>query len=80
MHLPARGRSAWPGGPRADLAEHELACRFDLHLDDLQPGGPPRVGVAGSWVVDSRWVTRQRIPGLGRRIVMTCSLFLEPDM
>ena len=60
--------------------EHELACRFDLRLDDLQPGGRPCVGVAGSWVIDSRWVTRQWIPGLGRRIVMTCSLSLEPDM
>ena len=56
-------------------AEHELACRFDLRLGDLQP-----VGVAGSWVIDSRWVTRQRIPALGRRIMMTCSLSLEPDM
>jgi polyisoprenoid-binding protein YceI len=60
--------------------EHELACRFDLGLDDLRPGGPPRVGVAGSWVIDSRWITRQRIPALSRRIVMTCSLSLEPDM
>ena len=61
-------------------AEHELACRFDLRLGDPQPGGPQRVGVAGSWVIDSRWVTRQRIPALGRRIMMTCSLSLEPDM
>jgi polyisoprenoid-binding protein YceI len=60
--------------------EHELACQFDLRLDDLQPGAPQRVGVAGSWIIDSRWVTRQWIPGLGRRIVMTCSLSLEPDM
>ena len=61
-------------------AEHELACRFDLRLDDLRPGGPPGLKVASSLVIDSRWVTRQRIPALGRGIVMTCSLFLEPDM
>ncbi len=61
-------------------AEHELACRFDLYLDDPRPGGPPGLMVASSLVIDSRWVTRQRIPALGRRIVMTCSLFLEPDM
>jgi polyisoprenoid-binding protein YceI len=60
--------------------EHELASRFDLRLDDPQPGGPPRLKVASSLVIDSQWVTRQRIPALGRRIVMTCSLFLEPDM
>ena len=61
-------------------AEHELACRFDLRLDDPQPGSPPRLKVASSLVIDSRWVTRQRIPALGRHIVMTCSLFLEPEM
>ena len=61
-------------------AEHELACRFDLRLDDSQPGGPPRLKVASSLVIDSQWVTRQRIPALGRRIVMTCSLSLEPEM
>ena len=78
---------AWvPGGWRAvgqlqvKGAEHELACQFDVYPGDLQPGGPPRVGVAGRWVIDSRWITRQRIPALGRRIVMTCSMSLEPDM
>ena len=80
-------RLAWvPAGWRAvgrlqvKGAEHELACRFDLHLDDPQPGRPPRLKVASSLVIDSQWVTRQRIPALGRRIVMTCSLSLEPDM
>jgi hypothetical protein len=38
------------------------ACRFDLRLDDSQPCGPPRLKVAGSLVIDSQWVTRQRIP------------------
>ena len=60
-------------------AEHEVASRFDLRLDDPQPGGPPRLKVASSLVIDSQWVTRQRIPALGRRIVMTCSVSLEPD-
>ena len=80
-------RLAWvPAGWRAvgclqvKGAEHELACRFDLRLDDSQPGGPPCLKVASSLVIDSQWVTRQRIPALDRRIVMTCSLSLEPDM
>jgi polyisoprenoid-binding protein YceI len=60
--------------------EHELACRFELRLDAPRPGGPPRVGVASSWGIDSRWITRQRIPALGRRIVMTCSMSLELDV
>jgi len=60
--------------------EHELACRFDPCLDDLRPGGPQQLLIACSWVIDSRWITRQWIPGLGRRIVMTCSLSLQPDI
>ncbi len=76
--VPAGWRAV--GRLRLKDTEHELACRFDLRLDDLQPGGRQRVGVVSSWVIDSRWVTRQRIPALGRRIVMTCSLSVEPDM
>jgi len=80
--LLARVPAGWRAVGRLQVkgAEHELACRFDLRLDDSQPGGPPRLKVASSLVIDSRWVTRQRIPGLGRRIVMTCSLSLEPDI
>jgi hypothetical protein len=60
--------------------EHELVCRFDLRPDDPRPGGPSRLQVAGTLVIDSRWITRQWIPALDRRIAMTCSLSLEPDM
>jgi hypothetical protein len=42
--------------------EHELACQLDLDLPDTRPGGPQRVIIAISWVIDSRWVTSQRIP------------------
>jgi len=42
--------------------EHELACLLDLDLPGTRPGGPQRVIIATSWVIDSRWVTRQRIP------------------
>ena len=59
---------------------HTSHHRFELRLDDPQPGGPLRLQVASSLVIDSQWVTRQRIPALGRRIVMTCSLSLEPEM
>jgi polyisoprenoid-binding protein YceI len=60
-------------------AEHELACRFDLRLDNPRPGCPPHLKVAGTLIIDSRWITRQWIPALDRRIEMTCSLSLEPD-
>jgi polyisoprenoid-binding protein YceI len=60
--------------------EHELACQLDLRLGGARPDGSPRILVAGSWVIDSRWITSQRIPALGRRVVMTCSFSLQPDM
>jgi polyisoprenoid-binding protein YceI len=80
-------RLAWvPAGWRAvgrlqvKNAEHELACLLDLHAGDPRPGDRPGVVITSSWVIESRWVTSQWIPGLGRRIVMTCSSWLEPDM
>ena len=60
--------------------EHDLACQLDLRLGGTRPDGSPRILVAGSWVIDSRWITSQRIPALGRRVVMTCSFSLQPDM
>ncbi len=64
---------------RVKNVEHELACQLDLDLPDTRPGDPPRIIIASSWVIDSRWVTSQWVPALGRRIVMTCSFSLEPD-
>ena len=61
-------------------AEHELACQFGVRLDAARPGGAPRLVIACSWVIDSTWVTSQRIPALGRRVVMRCSFHLDPDI
>jgi len=61
-------------------AEHELACQLDLQIGDPRPGDRPGAVITSSWVIDSRWVTSQWIPALSRRIVMTCSSSLEPDM
>jgi polyisoprenoid-binding protein YceI len=62
---------AWvPAGWRAvgrlqvKNAEHELACRLDLHLGGTRPDGSPRILITSSWVIDSRWITRQWIPDL----------------
>jgi polyisoprenoid-binding protein YceI len=60
--------------------EHELACQLNLHYGETRPDGSQRVIIVSNWVIDARWVTSQRFPGLGRRIVMTCSSSLEPDM
>jgi polyisoprenoid-binding protein YceI len=60
--------------------EHDLACQLDPDLPGTRPGDPPRIIIASNWVIDSRWVTTRWIPALGRRIAMTCSFFLEPEM
>ena len=51
--------------------DHELACRFGLRLGDPRPDGSPRILITSGWVIGSRWITSQRIPALGRRVVMT---------
>ena len=43
-------------------------------------GGAQLPVITSSWVIDSTWVTSQRIPALGRRIAMTCSFHLEPEL
>ena len=60
--------------------EHELACQLDMDRD----GGPlddsSLFRITSNWILDSRWITRQWIPGLSRRITMTCSFLLEPGL
>ena len=75
---PAGWRAA--GRLQVKNAEHELACLLDLQVGDPRPGDRPGVVITSSWVIDSRWVTSQWIPALSRRIAMTCSSSLEPDM
>jgi YceI-like protein len=60
--------------------EHELACQLDLDRDGEPLSDPPRIRITSRWILDSRWITRHWIPGLGRRIPMTCSFLLEPSM
>lgn len=60
-------------------SEHELACQLLVQFGDAQSADSGHIGIVSTWVLDSRWVTSQRIPTLGRRIVMTCSVSLEPD-
>jgi polyisoprenoid-binding protein YceI len=76
--VPAGWRAV--GRLRVKNIEHELACQLDLRLNGMPLGGSPRIMVASRWVLDSRWVTTRWVPALGRRIVMTCSFSLEPDI
>ena len=58
--------------------DHALACELDLVGPRPGAAGPSRVIVTSRWVLDSRWITSQWIPGLSRRIVMTCAVTLDP--
>jgi hypothetical protein len=68
------------GRLRVKNTEHELACQFGVRFGDPEPAGSPRPVVTCSWVIDPAWVATQRIPALDRRIQMTCSFRLDPDM
>jgi polyisoprenoid-binding protein YceI len=75
-------RAGWRAAGRLQVknAEHNLACYLALHPGGTRPDGSPCIVITSSCVIDSRWITRQWIPGLGRRIVMTCSCSLQLDM
>ena len=80
LSRPAAG--SWrvdPARSQASFAARVAGRPVGGRLYNPQPCGPMRLKVASSLVIDSQWVTRQRIPALGRRIVMTCSVSLEPD-
>ena len=66
------------GRLRVKGKDHELACQVSPQLGKLQPANS-RI-LTSTWALDSRWVTSERILALGRRIPMTCSLALVPDM
>lgn len=75
--VPAGWRAV--GQLRLKGTERPLACQLEV-----DPGGPADgtsgLAITSRWALDSRWVTRQRIPALGRRIVMACSIALVPDL
>ena len=60
-------------------AEHELACQLELRPGEPAPDGQPRLVITSQWVIDSRWITSEWIPGLSRRVVITCSFGLQPS-
>jgi polyisoprenoid-binding protein YceI len=78
VRVPAGWRTV--GRLQVKNAEHELACQLGVQLGDSRPGRAPRLVIACTWAIDSAWVTSQRIPALGRRIAMTCSFHLDPNI
>jgi polyisoprenoid-binding protein YceI len=76
--VPAGWRAV--GQLRVKGTERPLACQLDVDPRGPEADAPSGMTVTSRWALDSRWVTRQRIPALSRRIVMTCSVALIPDM
>jgi polyisoprenoid-binding protein YceI len=61
-------------------AEHELACQLNVDRDGGPVDDSSPFRITSNWILDSRWITRQWIPGLSRRITMACSFLLEPEL
>jgi polyisoprenoid-binding protein YceI len=72
--------SGWRAVGRLQVknVEHEVACQFGVQFTGATADGAARPFVTCQWVIDSTWVASQRIPGLDRRIEMTCSFRLDP--
>jgi hypothetical protein len=51
-----------------------------VQLGNRRPGRAPRLAIACTGVIDSAWVTSRRVPARGRRITMTSSRHLDPDI
>ena len=79
--LLAWGPAGWRAAGHLQVkgTEHELACQLDVDRDGAPLGDTSLFRITSNWILDSRWITRQWIPGLSRRITMTCSFLLEPD-
>jgi polyisoprenoid-binding protein YceI len=63
------------GHLRVKGADYPLACELDVTPGHLRPEATT-IGLTTRWVLDSTWITTGRIPGLSRRIAMTCSVEL----
>ncbi len=59
--------------------DHEIACQLSVGSIHWDEEGTPRLSAKSHWVLDSTWITGQRIPGLSRRVAIACFIVLEPS-
>lgn len=64
------------GRLRIKGTDHPLVCELEADLHDQQHASAATT-IKTRWVIDSTWITTQRVPMLGRRIVMSGSLAVE---
>ena len=67
------------GRLRVKDVDHEIACALSLGTLRWGADGAPQLSATSHWVLDSTWITGQRIPGLSRRVAIGCRLVLEPS-
>jgi polyisoprenoid-binding protein YceI len=56
--------------------DYPLACELHVGPRHLGPG-VASITLTTRWVLDASWITPQRVPGLSRRVAMTCTVELE---
>jgi polyisoprenoid-binding protein YceI len=56
--------------------DYPLACELDVAPRHPRPEAAS-ITLTTRWVLDSAWITTQRVPGLSRRVAMTCSVELD---
>jgi polyisoprenoid-binding protein YceI len=58
--------------------EHPIVCELEADLRSAQPQtSDAAIILTTRWVLDSTWITTQRLPTLSRRIAMSSSLVLH---
>jgi polyisoprenoid-binding protein YceI len=56
--------------------DYPLACELDVVVRQPRPGAA-EMTLTTRWAIDLAWITTQRVPGLSRRVAMTCSVELD---
>jgi polyisoprenoid-binding protein YceI len=61
-------------------SEHPVVCELAADLRQPRPAATA-ISVTSRWVLDSTWITTQRVMTLNRHVAMTCTLALNysPD-
>ncbi|MDP9117094.1 MAG: YceI family protein [Actinomycetota bacterium] len=57
-------------------SQYPMVAELDVDLRHARSGGATMI-LTSRWVLDSSWITTQRVTALSRRVVMTCSVALD---
>lgn len=57
--------------------EHPIVCELAADLRHPHPPTTGAITITSRWILDSTWVTTQRVPTLSRHVTMRCTLALK---